>query len=415
MNTTLVLVAYAFPPENASGAARPFRFCRYLPEFGISPLVITASPQDGERPDIAFVRDFPREFPRRNWSWHLERIIRKLLLPGELGLTWSRAAAARARALVCELPRAAVFSTSPPLSTHLAALRLKRKLGIPWIADFRDPLHPSDERPAWRLDVHSMLQAILFEKADAIIANTDVICEQWGARYPRHRDKLHVIWNGFDPEDVVSALPIPERKFKHLAHLGELYAGRHPGPILDSIQRLISAGAVARGALRLSLIGTSSDAAIPNMDVLRNLVAAGIVEYVPTLIPRDAARLVARQADALVLLQPQSDVQVPAKLFEYIRIGRPVLAFIRRGSPAERILGRSGIPYRAIYPEDSPEQVDAKMLEFLAVRNDPVSPSEWFVEQFDVRRQTRVLSGIVDRLVQPADEESQRSQGRIDI
>jgi glycosyltransferase involved in cell wall biosynthesis len=305
----------------------------------------------------------------------------------------------------------AVFSTSPPLSAHLAALQLKRNLGVPWIADFRDPLHPSDERPASRLQVHSMLQSLLFERADAIIANTDVVGEQWGARYPRHREKLHVIWNGFDPEDVVSALPIPERPFKHLAHLGELYAGRHPGPILDSIQRLVAGGAVARGALRLSLIGTSSDAAIPNMDVLRSLVAAGIVEYVPTLIPRDAARLVARQADALVLLQPQSDSQVPAKLFEYIRVGRPVLAFIRRRSPVERILGRSGIPYRAIYPEDSPEQVDAKMLELLGLRHNPVSPSEWFVEQFDVRRQTQALSGIVNRLVRPAGEGRDRAGG----
>jgi len=398
MNTTLVLVAYAFPPENVSGAARPSRFYRYLPEFGISPLVITASPQNCERPDIVFVRDVPRDFPRQNWSWHMERIMRKLLLPGELGLTWSRKAAAQGRNLVSLQNRTAVFSTSPPLSAHLAALQIKRKLGIPWIADFRDPMYPSGDIAGSRMIVYSMLESFLFNKADAVIANTDAVCEQWSARYPSHREKFHVIWNGFDPDEVISPLPIPQRGFKHLVHVGELYAGRHPGPILDSIQRLIARGTLAPGTLRLSLIGTSSDATIPNMDVLRRLVEAGVVEYVPSLIPRDAARLIARQADALVLLQPQSDVQVPAKLFEYIRIGRPVLAFVRRGSPAEHILHLSGIPYRSIHPDDSPEEIDAKMLEFLLIQSDPVSPSKWFVEQFNARRQAQTLSEIIDRL-----------------
>lgn len=396
MNRTLILVAYAFPPENVSGAARPYRFYRYLPKFGISPLVITASAQNCERPGIVFVRDVPRDFPRQNWSWHMERIVRKLLLPGELGLTWSHKAAALVRNLIFLRDRTAVFSTSPPLGAHLAALQIKRKLGIPWIADFRDPMNPSGEIAGSRMNVYSMLESFLFSQADAVIANTDAACKLWSARYPSHREKIHVIWNGFDPDEVISPLPIPLRGFKHLVHAGELYGGRHPGPILDSIQRLITRGALAPGSLRLSLIGPSSDAAIPNIDVLRRLAKDGVVEYVPSLIPQDKARLIARQADALLLLQPQSDIQVPAKLFEYIRIGRPVLAYIKRNSPADDILYRSGIPYRSIYPEDPPQEVDAKMLEFLALPSDPVNPSNWFGEQFNARRQAQTLSAIID-------------------
>jgi glycosyltransferase involved in cell wall biosynthesis len=398
MNTTLLLVAYAFPPENISGAARPYRFYRYLPESGISPVVITASPQNRQQPDIVFVRDVPRDFPRQTWSWHMERIVRKLLLPGAMGLTWSHKAAAQARSRVPTQGRTAVLSTSPPLSAHLAALKIKRKLGIPWIADFRDPMNPSGEIAVSRMNVYSMLESIVFSQADAVIANTDAVCEQWRGRYPGHCEKFHVIWNGFDPVEVITPLPIPQRSFKHLVHAGELYAGRHPGAILDSIQRLITRGALAPGRLRLSLIGPSTDAVIPNLDVLHRLAESGVVEYVPTLIPRDKARLIACQADALLLLQPQSDNQLPAKLFEYIRIGRPILAYIRRNSPAERILIRSGIPYRAIYPGDPPQEVDAKMLEFLALPSEPVSASEWFSEQFNARHQAQTLSAIIDAL-----------------
>ena len=248
------------------------------------------------------------------------------------------------------------------------------------------------------MNIYAMLESHFFHHADAVIANTDAVCKLWSARYPRHRDKFHVIWNGFDPDEIISALPIPQRGYRHLVHVGELYGGRHPGPILDSIQRLVARGALSPGSLRLSLIGPSSDAAIPNIDVLRQLAEDGVVEYVPSLIPRDEARLIARQADALVLLQPQSDVQVPAKLFEYIRIGRPILAFIRRNSPAEHILSRSGIPHRLIYPNDSPEKVDSEVLEFLQLPSNPVGPSNWFAEQFDARRQAEALAAIIRAL-----------------
>jgi glycosyltransferase involved in cell wall biosynthesis len=396
--TTLLLVAYAFPPENVSGAARPFRFYRYLPEFGVAPVVITASAQQRETPDIVFVRDVPRDFPRRGWAWHVERVVRRLLLPGELGLTWSRKAAARGCTFVPAHGRAAVFSTSPPLGAHLAALQIKRALGIPWIADFRDPFHPCAETVVPRANIHSILEPWLLREADVVIANTDDLSETWKARYPQFRDKIRVIWNGFDPAEEIAAAFLPPRGFRHLVHVGELYAGRHPGPILDSIERLLDRAALAPGSLRLSLIGPTSEDVIPNPDVLRRLVDRGVVEFVPTLVPQEKARRITREADALLLLQPQSDVQVPAKLFEYVRIGRPVLAFVRRGAPAERILAGSGIAYRAIYPDDSSAAVDAKMLEFLALPGDPAAPSAWFAERFNARRQTQTLSGIIGAL-----------------
>ena len=398
MNTTLLLVAYSFPPENVSGAARPFRFYRYLPEFGISPLVITASQQNLGKADVVFVRDVPRELPRKAFSWHLERIVRKFLLPGQSGLTWSRAAAARGCKLIPGHHRAAVLSTSPPISVHMAALRMKKNLGIPWIADFRDPMHPSADIVPQK-SVYTILEAFFFKHADAIIANTDAVARLWSMRYPDHREKIHVIWNGFDPDEVISAAPIPQRKFKHIVHVGELYAGRHPGPILVSMQRLVARGTLLPDSLRLSLIGSSSDAEIPDIDVLRQLARAGIVEYVPSQIPKDQARLVACQADALLLLQPQSGLHLPAKIFEYIRIGRPVLALVRRDSPSEHILSRCGIVYRAIYPDDPPEEVDRKIIEFLALPSDPIAPNKWFIEQFDALRQTETLSSIVERLV----------------
>jgi hypothetical protein len=259
-------------------------------------------------------------------------------------------------------------------------------------------MNPSGNIIVSRMNVYSILESFFFREADAVIANTDAVSDLWNARYPTQREKFHVIWNGFDPSEVISPTPIPQRNFKHLVHVGELYGGRHPGPILASLQRLISRGVLKPCNLRLSLIGPSTDSTIPNINVLKRLMEIGVVEYLPKLIPKHTARTIACEADALLLLQPQSDVQVPAKLFEYIRIGRPVLAFIRRNSPNEHLLSRSGIPYRSLYPDDPPQEIDAKMLEFLSLPSDPVIPSKWFTEQFNARHQAEKLSTIIDTL-----------------
>ena len=102
------------------------------------------------------------------------------------------------------------------------------------------------------------------------------------------------------------------------------------------------------------------------------------------------------EADALLLVQPQSDVQVPGKLFEYICIGRPVLALVPRASAVEAILAKSGIPNVCLYADDAPEAADQKLLEFLRLPNTPTPASEWFRTNFNAEEQTKQLAAIVE-------------------
>ena len=112
----------------------------------------------------------------------------------------------------------------------------------------------------------------------------------------RTRDEGEVSVLGVDPAENIAAAPLPPRGFRRLVQEGEIYGGRHPGAILDAIERLIAGGAIAPGSVRLSLIGPSTDAAIPNLDVLRRLEGIGAVEYVPSLVPRAEACRVASGA-----------------------------------------------------------------------------------------------------------------------
>jgi hypothetical protein len=108
----------------------------------------------------------------------------------------------------------------------------------------------------------------------------------------------------------------------------------------------------------------------------------------------------ALESDGLLLIQPQTNIQVPAKLFEYLRMGRPILAYVARDSPSERILQRSGVPFQCIYPEHTPEQMEQRFLSYIAMLDGrPASPNQWFTDNFDAPRQVAFLDTLIRPLV----------------
>lgn len=108
------------------------------------------------------------------------------------------------------------------------------------------------------------------------------------------------------------------------------------------------------------------------------------------------------QADYLLLLdltnESNAGYAVPAKLYEYILVGRPILAITAPQSPVQRILEKSGVAYTCLHPADSAEQADEKICRFLGTPNFPTTPSDWFVENIDGSRQVKQLASILNRL-----------------
>ncbi|HOL73428.1 MAG TPA: glycosyltransferase [Bryobacteraceae bacterium] len=388
----VLIVAYVFPPENIVGALRPFRFSKSLPACGYDVTVLTSSPQPPGAPD--YIRHIPR---RRTFT---EKVLRKFFVPGEDAIPWVRPAFRAAARMHAAEPFSAVFSTSPPSPVHAVALLLNRRFGIPWVADFRDPMRGSSVRLAHAYPyVDRVFEPAIFRRAGAVIANTDAVAESWKRRYPQWAHKVTAIWNGFDPDEAIGPAPIPPRSFRVLGHFGEIVGFRHPGVLLESVERLIAAGRLDPSALRIRLFGETE--APGNPETYAALRARGVVEELPLPPFAQAARLMA-ETDYLLLIDFTTGapgLQVPSKLYTYIRIGRPVLAITTRNSPVERILGRSGIPHACIYPDSPAEEIDCRVLDFLSLPTDPVSASDWFWENFDCTVQTRTLASILDRLV----------------
>ncbi len=403
----VILIAHHFPPGPEMGAIRPYRFYKYLRRMGYPCHVITASAQTESNADVTFVEDDLRPIwegtgeQKKSFKAYQELLVRKLAFPGHIGIMWSFAAAARCHQLVRKYPneRFVVFSTYPPLGVIPAGLMAYLRDRLPWIADFRDPLSLglgdkflSARQRFW----NHQLEARVFRQAAAVIANVEGAAEMWRQRYPRYAKKLHVIPNGFDPEDAPQAREIPKRAQKLIVHAGGLYHGRTPNAIVESLGRLRASGAAEAIAAKMLLLGHVDEKTGLDKPLYDQAQSQGWLEM-QAQVSRGEARRVLEEADALLLIQPQSDVQIPGKLFEYICIGRPVLALVPRKSAIEDILRRSGIPHVCVYNDDAADVADRKLLEFLRMPSTPIPASEWFRTNFNAEEQTKKLAGIVEK------------------
>lgn len=397
----VLLLAYWYPPENVSGAARPWRFARYLPRFGFEPRVV-AAPFPGPASAGSPLRRTPSPGAGRAaaLAGRAAALAQRYLAPYNDRLEWAPHAVETAIQWWRQEPFEAVFSTSPPLASHLAALALKRRLGVRWIADFRDPVRDNPFRTRrWVFPYDALIERLILGQADAVIANTEEMAGLWHERYPGWSRKIHSIPNGYDPACPLPPAAIEPRPYRLIAHIGALYGGRHPAALLESIERLIAAGRLAPEAIRLQLTGPIEDGLVERhraaFDALRS---RGVLRYDGKLVPAAEAQAILAACDYPLLLdlnERGATLQVPAKLFDYIRTGRPILAFTAKHSPAHRILEASGIAHRLVFTGANPAEVDRQVLSLLDLPPEPAQPSAWFENRFNCIRQTETLAGLL--------------------
>jgi glycosyltransferase involved in cell wall biosynthesis len=271
---------------------------------------------------------------------------------------------------------------------------LSRLWRRPWIADFRDPWARGpwrDDRPALARSAAASLERLVVSRADAVLFTTRRLRDDVVAHGPAGlAARCHVVPNGCDPAefDALAAAP-PDDAFT-LAHVGTLYGGRNPVPLLQAVASLRQRGGIDAASFRLRLIGP---AALPGVDLAERAGALGIadlVEIVPAMSRRDSLAAM-RAASALVLLQPGHRLSVPAKTFEYLAAGRPVLALTGEGATAD-LVRASGCG--VVVAPDDPAAIEAAVAGLVRARGTPPPPVDphWF----DARPRAAEMAAIVD-------------------
>ena len=402
----VIMIGYYFPPAQEIGGFRPFRFYKYLRQMGYVCHVITATkPEEECSADIMYVADHLRPIwegstkQRLSFKARMELLIRKLMFPGHIGIVWSVEVAARCHQILRDHPqdRFVLFSTYPPLGVLVAGLIVRLKERIPWVADFRDPIGVGvgvGPLPRYARFWNRVLETLVFRTASAVVANAEGAGAGWRNRYPDAQRKLHVIYNGFDQDDAPTARELPPRNQKVTVHAGALYHGRNPDFFIESLARLRKQGVPEASSIRILLLGVVDAKTGLNPALYDEGERDGWLELRPAVPKRESQRMM-EEADGLLLVQPQSSIQIPGKLFEYICIGRPILALVPKRSAVEQILEKAGVPYVCIYADDDSEAVDRKLLDFLRLPAAATRYSAWFEDNFNARHQAEQLAAII--------------------
>lgn len=348
----LLLVTYHFPPSAASGAFRMLGFARHLPKFGWRTVVVAPPSMPTEPVDGGLRNSVPADTPIHHAAYPQGWASRPLRRLAPRAVWLPPAWFACVGAIKEHKPRA-VLTSGPPHVVHLLGLLVKRRYGLPWLADFRDPWVAGSREagdPPWRDWWARPMEPAVMREADTLIVNAPRAREVLQRAYPEHADKIAVVTNGFDPEDFAVLEPhAGPHDALRIVHTGELYASRDPRPVLDAVQEL---AADATRPVQLRIVGRAGDLPfdLPT-EVRKRGLEANVV--VTGQVPHAESLRELRAADILLILDtPGRTAGVPAKLYEYLGAGRPILALAEQNSDVARILAESGAAHCVADPRD---------------------------------------------------------------
>lgn len=350
---TLLLVTYHFPPSAAVAVYRMLGFAKYLPKYDWN-VVVVAPPRLSDEPvDANLMRLVPRE----------TEVVRVPIPGGFLGkvgwrlvnkLTWAPGALAACHEVIQRRKPDAILTSSPPPCVHYLGMYLQKCFGLPWVASLRDPwitnrVIPMKGSRMWA----SMMERRVMHSADAVIANTPINLSGLNQAYPHLSHKMAAIPNGFEPAWFPSA---PERhdisSTLSLLHAGELYSGRDPRPLFDALAQLDMETSPVTPRWDVRFLGRETDGVCNLNEEMEKRRLQGAQE---NQVPYEDALRRMVSAHALMLLHtPGSKVGVPAKLYEYLGAGRPILALAEPDGDVAWVLKKSGVLYRLAAPNDIP-------------------------------------------------------------
>ncbi len=438
----VLFIAYFFPPIGGGGVQRSAKFVKYLPQFGFTPLVVTAGTAETEHwapKDEALMRDLPPEArvfragklppvtPPRTWNQRFRDVLGRAT---PFGQAWTQAIL-RLGARVCreEKPDLIYVSLSP-WEGAAAAAQLARQFKLPWVADLRDPW-ALDEMQIYMSGLHRRLVRQQMRRtlrtANLVIMNTPEAARQLKENFPEYRNRRVIhLTNGYDAEDFESLVHHPDPEHFRIVHTGSLHT--RIGHLLARRRRLFEAiGRVSAGVdfltrshevllqalnvwrthnpeagrqARLILAGslTAEDRALAEHSDVRDMVT--IDRY------RSHPETIQLQKDAELLFLPMHDLPVghrativPGKTYEYLATGRPILAAVPDGDARDFVENAgTGLLCRPGDVEGMTGLLERQYRAWRAGQPAP-TPNLEFIRSFERRHLTERLAEEFDRLL----------------
>jgi len=386
----LLVITYYWPPAGGAGVQRWLKFSKYLPQSGWEPVILTVDPQFAAYPaiDTTLANDIPgnievhrtkatdwfrlygndkSKVPSAGFAVNMDnsvkgkisRFIRGNFFIPDPRRGWNKFAFRKACEIIETQKINLIVTTSPPHSTQLIGLRLKKRFpSITWIADLRDAwtdiyyynlFYPTFISKS--IDRH--FEKEVLHNADQIITVGNNLAKTFISKTAGIDSKIHIIPNGYDEADFVGISPLMPDKFTitYIGTLSEAYP----------LEGFLSALAIIeKDGLNflLRFVGPIPEEVKKKIS---SYISSTKIEYISYIPHIEAIKLIAKSS-LLLLVIPETrknDAITPGKVFEYIRACKPVLYIGPKDGDAANYLRRCG--HRGIFNSDD----YAGMAEFL--------------------------------------------------
>jgi len=431
---TILMIAYFYPPRGGMGTIRTVKFAKFLTKFDWQPVVLTTNKglglmpcdeNEGQFEHVMIVKsnfidiysklhsvffatrtkstnntlaksptlgtaEVPlfKKYIKLIWSW--------LQFP-DPNIGWYPFALKKALEVYRTLNVNVIYSSSPPETSHLIASSLKAKTGLPWVADLRDlwTQNPYSLRGPIRQGVERMLERKVLAQADALITVSKPLAARLSSGLGIPPDKVHVIPNGFDPDDFIEIHNAQSEIF-NLTYTGRLYRfKRNPELLFKVVCNLIRKGAINKDRISLNFyVGDTAGFSYfkKKYSLEKILNAFNFIPYRESLKQQ-------QNATALLLFQSDSNADFgvyTGKLFEYLGAGRPILSMPSSSELIEEVLKKTNAGVVVSNEAELENLLLEWYQEFLKTGTVGYSGNKSQINKYTREECTRILASILD-------------------
>lgn len=434
----VLMICLEFGPVQTTGAFRSLDFVRHLPEFGVRPHVLTIDPDHGEkifnaRRNDALLSSLPLEtdvqylVPSKTTPLNESAARRYLRLLTSFGDGFFERFREPLSNKVNELRRItrldAVYASAPPFGAARLGEEAARQLGVPFILDMRDAwsewtVAPHTTYLHYRATLRAESRA--FAAASKIVTVTDALAEVFRESHPSvEAGKFSIIPNGFDgplfdPGEL--SVANSEKGSFDIAYLGSYYytpstghnwlrphrwlqyqrpgedwSYRSPKYFFAAWKLLLERNPSVGARIRFHHIGAAPQWLIP-------LAAQyGVQEHCTLhgVLPKQEVGSALSKMDALLGTSMKRDRQgdycLSSKTFDYLRAGKPVIAFVTPG--AQR--GFYAAAGNAVFADPDDVVGASAVLEAIANGRCKLTLKADFVNQFSRSATTKQLASVL--------------------
>ncbi len=381
----VLFITYFWPPSGKATLHWPLNIIKYLPGSGWQPEVLTVEEESFTQKDESLLKEVDpglrvykskalEPFNIYKWftgknknaqlvasetistknkslSHRLSIWVRMNLFVPDARIGWYISAVKKGKEILEQNNFSAIVTIGPPHSTHLIGMKLSKVYSIPHIPVLIDPwvdiiYYRNFKRSSPTLALDNHLEKSVMQNAASIVFVTKSTLEDYGRKYPFIKDKSNTLYWGYNEENFDGLKQDNSKKdYKLVVHAGNIFDYQDPPFLWKRIKENNK-----EEKIRVKFIGTVSP--LIKDEVAKNGLS-GVTDYAGFL-PYKEMLSELMKADYLLVCSTEKR-HVPGKLFEYLRTGKPILAFGDDNEEVKNILEKtnSGMMFR--YNEDPEE------------------------------------------------------------